>query len=470
MPDDELIQLTVAQLGRRIQRKAVSPVEVAQAFLRRIDALEPRLNAFITLLADQALEAAHAAEAEILEGRYRGPFHGIPVGLKDLFWTKGVRTTSGSAVDGEFVPQEDSAVARRFSEAGAYCIGKTNMPEFAFDPTGRNPHYGPVHNPWDLERTTGGSSSGSAAAVATGAVPIAMGTDTGGSVRIPAALCGITGLKPTYGLISRYGVTPLSWTLDHVGPLARTVQDVALAMNVLVAHDPRDPGSARASPQDYTEGLDRGVSGLRIGVPREYVWDIMDPEVESVFKSAMAQMETMGVTVEEISIPELDYTGPLSAALSTAEAAAYHRRRILAEGHRYDPVIRRRIEGGLFVSSATYLQGQRARSVMARKMREALGRVDLLATPATSIVAPLHTDEQVTVGGQETTAREALLRQTRIFNLTGLPAITLPCGFSAGGLPIGLQLAGKPFDDATVLRAARAYQQATDWHLRRPPI
>ena len=470
MPDDDISQLTVAQLGRQIQRKAISPVEVAQACLRRLEALQPRLHAVITLLAEQALESAQAAEAELLEGRYRGPFHGVPVGLKDLFWTKGVRTTSGSAVEGDFVPSEDSAVAERFAEAGAYCIAKLNMPEFAFDPVGRNPHYGTVCNPWDLERTPGGSSSGSAALLAARAVPLAMGTDTGGSLRIPAALSGVTGLKPTYGLISRYGVTPLSWTLDHVGPLARTVQDVALAMNVLAGHDPRDPGSARSSPQDYTRDLDRGVRGLRIGVPREYVWELMDPEVEAAFKAAMAQLESLGAKVDEISIPELDYTGALSSAISPTEAAAYHGGRLLAEGHRYDQSIRRRMETGLFAPATTYLQAQRARVVYSRKLREALGRVDLLATPVTPIPAPPNGQDHVTIGGREVPLREVLLRLTRIFNISGMPAISVPCGFSDGGLPMGLQLAGKPFDDVAVLRGAHAYQQATDWHLRRPPI
>ena len=470
MADDELTQLTVAQLGRRIQHKAVSPVEVCQAFLAHIDAVEPKLNAFITRLDEQALEAARQAETDLAAGRHWGAFHGIPVGLKDLFWTRGVRTTSGSLVDADFVPEENGAVVAKLFDAGAYCIGKLNMPEFAFSPLSFNHHYGPARNPWDPERTTGGSSSGSGAAVASGGAPFALGTDAGGSVRIPSSLCGITGLKPTYGLVSRYGATPLSWTMDHVGPMARTVQDVALALSVLAGHDPRDAASLKTEPRDYTRDLDRSVRGLRIGVPKEYVWDAVDEEVEAAFKAAMAQMETLGAGVEDISIPELPLVDPAAAIIVSADAAACYGKRLLAEGDRFDPAIRRRIESGLFVSAEAYLQAQRVRELVGQKLREVFRQVDLLAMPTTAIPAPPIGQDQVIVGGQERSTREMLLRFTRIFNVTGLPAISVPCGFTAGNLPIGLQLAGKPLDDGLVMAAAHAYQQATEWHLRRPPL
>ncbi len=469
MPDD-LTRLTVSQLAQRIRGREVSPVEVADAFLRRISTVEPRLNAFITRLDDHARRAAAAAEAGIMAGEYRGPFHGIPVGLKDIFWTKDVRTTSGSVLDADFVPPVDSAVASRFEVAGAYCIGKLHMTEFAFDGTSRNHHYGPARNPWDTARMAGGSSSGSGVAAASGEAPIALGTDTGGSVRVPAALCGITGHKPTYGLISRYGVTPLSWSMDHVGPMARTVEDAALALNVLAGHDPRDRASLDTPPQDYTQGLDRGVNGLRVGVPREYVWDMVEPEVRRAFEDAMAVLESLGAVVEEVSIPDLELINPAGSVVQTSEAATIHRSRLLAYGDRYDPVIRRRFESGLFIPAEAYLAAQRVRARCRQSILDTLERVDLLATPTTSIAAPFIEQERIVINGQEVSTREAVLRITRIFSAAGLPAISVPCGFTQERLPIGLQLVGKPLADALVLQAAHAYQTATAWHTERPEL
>ena len=470
MSMEDLTRLTVAQLAQRIRSKDVSPVEVAEAFLRRIEAVEPKLNAFITRLDDHARRAAATAEAEIMAGEYRGPFHGIPVGLKDLFWTKDIRTTSGSLLDADFVPAEDSAVASRLMAAGAYCIGKLHMTEFAFDGTSRNHHYGPARNPWDTARMAGGSSSGSGVAVASGEAPIALGTDTGGSVRVPAALCGITGLKPTYGLISRFGVTPLSWSMDHVGPLARTVEDAALALNVLAGHDPRDRASVDATTQDYTLDLDRGVKGMRIGVPREYVWDMVDQEVHIAFDEAVAVMESLGAEVQEVSIADLELINPAGSVVQTAEAATIHRSRLLASGDRYDPVIRRRFETGLFIPAEAYLTAQRVRARCRQSILDTLERVDLLAVPTTSIAAPLIEQERVAVGGQDVSTREALLRITRIFSAVGLPAISVPCGLTEERLPIGLQLVGKPLSETLVLQAAHAYQTATSWHLERPDL
>ena len=470
MSQDELTGLTVAQLAQRIRSKEVSPVEVADAFLRRIEAVEPKLNAFITRLDDHARRAAAAAEAEIMTGEYRGPFHGIPVGLKDLFWTKGVHTTSGSLLDADFVPTADSAVAARLQAAGAYYIGKLHMTEFAFDGTSRNHHYGPARNPWDTARMAGGSSSGSGVAVASGEAPIAVGTDTGGSVRVPAALCGITGLKPTYGLISRYGVTPLSWSMDHVGPLARTAEDAALALNALAGYDPRDRASVESPTQDYTQDLDMGVKGLRIGVPREYVWDMVDGEIRGAFDEAMAVLESLGAEVEEVSIPGLELINPAGSVVQTSEAATIHRSRLLAYGDRYDPVIRRRFESGLFIPAEAYLTAQRVRARCRQSILDTLESVDLLATPTTSIAAPLIEQERIAVNGQDVSTREAVLRITRIFSAAGLPAVSAPCGFTVERLPIGLQLVGKPLADAQVLQAAHAYQTATAWHTARPDL
>lgn len=470
MPDENLTQLTVAQLGPLIQRGEISPLEVAKAFLRRIDSLEPHLNAFITRLDEHALQAARDAEAEILRGNYRGPFHGIPVGLKDLFWTKGIRTTSGSLIDSAFVPAEDSAVASLIKAAGAYCIGKLHMTEYAFDGTSLNHHYGPALNPWDPTRMAGGSSSGSGVAVASGEVPIALGTDTGGSVRVPSALCGITGLKPTFGLISRFGVTPLAWSMDHVGPMARTVWDAALALNMLVGHDSRDQGSAQMQRQDYLEDLGRGIQGVRVGVPQEFIWEIMDLEVEQAFRTALTQIESLGASIQEVSAPDLGLINAAGSVVQTAEAATIHRAQVLNQGYRFDPVIRRRIESGLFISAEAYLHAQRVRAKLKGGLLEVLNQVDLLATPTTAIAAPEITQERVTISGQDVPIREALLRITRVFSTVGLPAISVPCGFTEAGLPIGLQLVGKQFSESFLLRVAHAYQDSTTWHLRHSEI
>ena len=468
--DGALTGQTLAQLSDLIRKREVSPTEVTQAYVERIDALEPRLGAYITRMTDEAMAGARAAEAEIAAGNYRGPLHGLPVAVKDIYWTAGVRTTSGSVVDGDFVPERDATAVRRLRDAGAVPIGKTNTVEFAFDPTGRNAHYGMPNNPWSLDRMPGGSSSGSAVAVAAGLAPFALGTDTGGSVRIPAVLCGITGHKPTFGLVSRLGITPLSFSLDTAGPMARTAEDVAIALNALVGHDTEDPASAAATPRDYTRGLDEGVRGLRIGVPAEYVWDVMDPGVEAAFRRAMTVFEELGATVEEISVPELEWTGPIAAAIANAEAAVAHGDRVLADGDRFDESVRRRIETGFFVPATAYVRAQRARVLLTRKLNEALTNVDLIAMPTVPMPAPAQDAESIDVGGVETPVREALLRITRIFNVTRLPAVSVPCGFSDDGLPFAFQVGGRAFEDAQVLRAAHAYQGATDWHERRPAL
>ena len=466
----DITSLTVSELAERIRSKQLSPVEVATAFIARTDALESRVGAFVTRTADQALAAAKTAEAEIAAGGYRGPLHGIPVGVKDIYWTEGVRTTSGSIVRGDFVPDRDATAVARLREAGAYSVGKTGTVEFAFDPTGRNEHYGMPNNPWGLDRMPGGSSAGSGAAVAAGFAPIALGTDTGGSIRIPAALCGLTGLKPTFGLTSRFGVTPLSWSLDTVGPLARSAEDAALALNVLAGYDPKDPGSVRAERVDYAKGLEGGVRGMRIGVPKEYVWDLMDAEVEAAFRKAMGCLEELGASVEEISIPELEWVPPIAIAITTSEATALYGDLVREQGDRFDQAIRRRIESGMFITAERYLQAMRARVLFTRRLSAVFERVDLLAMPTVATPAPVQGLETVPIGGQEAPVREALLRATRVFNISRLPAVAVPSGFSSDGLPLSMQLGGPAFADARVLQAAHAYQGATDWHTKRAVV
>ena len=470
MDELEISYMSAGDLSRLVSKKEVSPVEIVDAHLSRIQATEPVLNSFITLMAEEARGSARQAEREIQAGKYRGPLHGIPVGLKDLYNTRGVRTTSGSRIFDNFVPAEDCTVAVRFREAGAILLGKLNMHQFALGPTGENPDYGHMHNPWNPEMVSGGSSGGSGSAVAAGQCTIATGSDTGGSIRIPAALCGIVGLKPTYGLVSRYGLTPLSWSLDHPGPMVRTVEDAALAMNAIAGYDPKDVASANVTVPDYTESLTEDIRGLRIGVPKEYFEAPLDPEVRQSVQNALSQFESMGAEVREVSFPMFEQSQAISTAVLLAEAAAYYRDIVEKDGDKvYEPV-RLRLQAGLFISAADYLRAQQARSLFDRETRKLLKEVDLLAGPTEPVTAPKLLSGTVIAGEQEIGTVGALTQYTRPFNINGFPAISVPCGFSNSGMPIGLQLAGRPFDETTVLKAAYAYERATDWHKRRPDI
>jgi aspartyl-tRNA(Asn)/glutamyl-tRNA(Gln) amidotransferase subunit A len=466
----EICYMSAGDLSKLVQSKEISPVEIIEAHLTRIDATEPVLNSFITLLADQARKAARQAEKDIQAGRYKGPLHGIPVALKDLYNTGGVRTTSGSRIFDTFIPAEDCTVAAKFHQAGAILLGKLNMHQFAYGPTGENPDYGHMHNPWNPDMVTGGSSGGSGSAAAAGQCTITTGSDTGGSIRIPAALCGIVGLKPTYGLVSRHGLSALSWSLDHPGPMTRTVEDTAITMNVIAGHDPRDVASAKVDIPDYTSALTGDVKGLRIGIVKEYFEAPLDPQVRKAVMDAISLLESMGAEVKEVSYPMFNQSQAISSTVLMAEATAYHRDLLEKDGHQlYEPV-RQRLEAGLFISAAEYLRAQQARSIFDQQGRRLLDEVDLLAGPTEPITAPEILASKVMAGEQEVGVVGALTQYTRPYNINGFPAISVPCGFSDDGMPIGLQLAGRPFDELTVLRAAHAYEQANDWHTRRPPI
>ena len=466
----ELCFMSAGQLSTLVESKQVSPVEIVEAHLSRIEATEPVLNSFITLLPDDARAAARRAEADIQRGNYRGPLHGIPVALKDLYNTAGVRTTSGSKLFDNFVPEEDCTVAAKFREAGAILLGKLNLHQFAYGPTGENPDYGHMHNPWDPNMVAGGSSGGSGSAAAAGQCTITTGSDTGGSIRIPASLCGIVGLKPTYGLVSRHGLTALSWSMDHPGPMVRTVEDAALVMNAIAGHDPKDPASVAVPAQDYTSGLTGEVRGLRIGVPREYFAAPLDPQVGEAVRDAVSLLEQMGAEVTEVSFPMFEDSQAISTSILMPEASAYHRDLLAKHADKLYPPVRLRLEAGLFISAADYLRAQQARAVFDRQTRQLLEEVDLLAGPTEPVTAPPLLAAQVQAGEYTVGTTAALTQYTRPYNITGFPAISIPCGFSSAGLPVGLQLAGRPFDEVTVLRAAHAYEQATDWHTRRPPI
>ena len=466
----ELCYMSAGQLSGLIRDKQVSPVEVIDAHLGRIEATEPTLNSFITLLADHARDAARRAETQISAGNYRGPLHGIPVGLKDLFNTAGVRTTSGSRILDTFVPTEDCTVAAKFQQAGAILLGKLNMHQFAYGPTGENFDYGHMHNPWNPEMVTGGSSGGSGSAAAAGQCTITMGSDTGGSVRIPAALCGIVGLKPTYGLVSRAGLTPLSWCLDHPGPMVRTVEDAALTMQVIAGHDSKDQATTRRPIPDYASALTGSVAGLRIGLVKEYFEAPLDAEVEAAVRLAVERLAELGASVTEVSLPMFADSQAISGTILMAESAAYHRDLLAREGDKLTPSVRLRLEAGLFVTAADYLKAQQARARFNHEMSQLFNEVDLLAGPGEPITAPPILATEVDIGGAAVGTTAALTQYTRPYNISGTPAISVPCGFSESGMPIGLQLAGRPFAEETVLRAAHAYEQNTEWHLRRPPI
>jgi aspartyl-tRNA(Asn)/glutamyl-tRNA(Gln) amidotransferase subunit A len=454
---------TIAELSRRVRRREVSPVEITQECLRRTEELNPRLNAFITVMTKSALAEARAAEEEISRGHWQGPLHGIPVALKDLIDTAGVRTTSASALHQDRVPTEDAEVVRKLREAGAVIVGKNNLHEFAYGGSSLISHFGDVHNPWDVNRIAGGSSGGSAASVPAGMACAAIGTDTAGSIREPAALCGCVGIKPTYGRVSSRGVIPLSTSLDHVGPLSSCVEDVAIVLQAIAGYDPGDITSAEVAVTDYVSILKEGAKGLRVGVPRAYFFDDLDPEVASAMAHALTGIATLGAHIKEV---RLDV--PTDRTLQAAEAYAYHAEDVAKHAELYQLETVRRIRTGEKVTAAEYVHKRRELEVARRNIRAVFAEVDLLVTPTTPLPAPTIAELRANAEALRP-AELKLLRNTRPFNMWGLPAISVPCGFTQGGLPIGLQIAGPHWREDLVLRLAYAYEQATAWHKRVVP-
>lgn len=470
MDGKEICYLSASQLSGLVQQKEVSPVEVMEAHLARIEATEATLNSFITLLPEQALADAKVAEAEIQAGNYLGPLHGIPIALKDLYYVKGVRNTSGSKIFDDFVPDYDSTLVRKLKAAGTIILGKTNTHQFAYGITGENPDYGDMHNPWDPERITGGSSGGSASAAASGQATLTMGSDTGGSIRVPSALCSLAGLKPTYGRLSRYGLTALAWSQDHPGPMARTVADCALLMNATAGHDPKDPVTSQAPVPDYTAALTGEIEGLRVGVPREFFEAPLDSQVENAVRRAIETLEEMGATVKDISWPMYRYATPIATVIQMAEATSYHADLVRSRGGEYATPVRLLLEAGFFLSAPQLNRAQQARTLLVNSILGLFDDVDVLAGPMTPITAHQIGATEVTVGTTTMTPRAALTQYTRPYNLSGFPAMSVPCGFSAEGMPIGLQLAARPLAEETILRAAHAYEQANQWHKMTPPL
>ena len=469
MSAEALAFLPLREAADRLRRREVSPVEVLEAVLERTAAVDPRLHAYVTPTFDAAREEARAAEQEIAGGHYRGPLHGIPIALKDNYWTRGVATAAGSKVLADFVPAEDGTVVARLRAAGAVITGKTNMHELAVGGSTTNPHYGPTHNPWRLDRIPGGSSGGSAAAVAAGLCYAATGTDTAGSIREPAAYCGLAGIKPTYGRVSIHGIVPLSWSLDHAGPLARTVEDAALVLNAIAGHDPRDLCSANEPVPDFAARLGAGLRGVGLGVPRPYFYEQLDPEVAAAVEAAIGVLRDLGASVEELSFPSAPLGLVLFPFISRPEAASFQERLLRTRADEYGDV-RPQVELGEVVLATDYLRAQRLRTAMRQELEGLLGRVDALVTPTTRSVAHPIGRPFAEVAGQPATPFTLWVGLTVPFDLTGSPAISVPCGFSTDGLPIGLQLVGRAWDEATILRIAAAYERATPWHERHPPL
>jgi aspartyl-tRNA(Asn)/glutamyl-tRNA(Gln) amidotransferase subunit A len=459
---DDLTRMSIREVADLIRKKKVSPVELTTACLARIDRLNPTLNAFITITAESALSQAREAEAEVMRGKWRGPLHGVPIALKDLFDTAGVRTTAASGVFKDRIPTEDAEVVRRLKAAGAVLLGKTNMHEFAYGGTSVISYFGAVHNPWDLSYIAGGSSGGSAAAVAAGLCYGALGSDTGGSIREPASYCSIVGLKPTYGLVSTRGAIPLSWSLDHVGPMTRTVADAAAILQAIAGYDPGETTSQQMGIPDYSAALQMKTSSLRLGIPRDFFFAGLHPEVEAAMNEALSVLTRLTAGLKETNISVSTDTSVLRA-----EAYAYHAESMAKTPELYQSWTLERLRTGADVGTLAYIGGLREISEIRRSTQRVFESVDALVTPT----APTPPRTILEANADPPTKSPVLdLRNTAPFDRNGLPTISIPCGFTTTGLPIGLQISGPLGGEAVVLELAHAYEQATDWHKRRPQL
>jgi len=464
----QLTDLTIAEAGVQLQRREISSRQLTDAYLERIERLNPAINAYVTVTTARARADADAADRELAAGRYRGPLHGIPIALKDLYDTAGIETAGGSKVLKGRIPGKDSTAARKLAEGGAVLLGKTNTHEFAWGTTTNNPHTGATHNPWNLDRIPGGSSGGSGAAIAARMAAGALGTDTGGSIRIPASLCGCVGLKPTWGRASKAGVLPMSWQFDHPGPICRTVEDAAIMLQAIAGYDPDDFATVPVPVPDYREGIEAGVRGLRIGVPREQFFSLLDPEVRVAVEDAIGVLAGLGAEVADVDLG-ITRERILSAwPLVNAEGQLHHQPYFGPNPEAYSDELRAVLTTPL-PDALGLTQAYRASYDTKESLRRTFESLDVLVTPTTLATASAIGEERVEVEGHALNTGAAFAGNTMPFNIAGLPAISLPCGFDSSGLPIGLQVAGGPFQEALVLRAARAYEAATDWHTRTAP-
>src|SRR5262245_10005172 len=465
----EILELSLMDLSELIAARKISSSEAVNAALARLDRLEPRLNAFITVMRERATAEAKQADDEIARGRYRGALHGVPVTIKDMFETAGVRTTGGSKILVDWIPETDAHLVERLHAAGAIIIGKTNLDEFGHGGTSTLSHFGPVHNPWDIERIAGGSSGGSAAAVAAGIGPLSYGTETGSSVRRPASYCGISGFKPTFGIISRQGSFRGAWSQDHIGVFARSVKEIAVGLDAVAGYDPRDPASVRQEEPAYASHLNPDVKGLRVAVLRKFL-DGVNSTVAQAFDAALAILVRAGCKIVDLDVPELRYAAMTSMLTSSAESAGINRRWFRERHQDFVPHVSRGLAVGMTITASEYLTAQRARHRIREALRATYEKIELIASPTTARAAP-PLSEGVRGNGDDT--RHAGYNHSNLLrfpSMLGLPGCSVPCGMSAEGLPIGMQLIGAWFADQTVLNTALAYQSSTDWHTRRPAM
>jgi aspartyl-tRNA(Asn)/glutamyl-tRNA(Gln) amidotransferase subunit A len=460
MPAD-LAYISLTEAAALIKARRLSPVELTSVLLDRIDRLNGTIAAFLTVTRDEALAAARAAEQDIARGRYRGALHGIPFAVKDTHYTRGTRTTANTPVLADFVPDFDATVVTRLKVAGAVLVGKTHLPEFSFGSAGSGGAFPDAHNPWNLSRTPGGSSSGSAAALAAGMVTVATGGDTSGSIRNPATFCGVVGMKPTYGRVSRHGIVAISWSLDHVGPMTRTVADNATLLSAIAGEDPADETSSDVPVPDFTRALGRGVRGLRIGIPKPAQFDGYHPDVMRAFEESLSVFRKAGASVREVDLPaSSDVIDDVQQIVRIAEAASYHEPFLATKAERYatTTTVRRDVEAGSLVTAVQYLRAQKVRARFVHDLGALFRTFDVFLTPG--MPAP---------AGESIDVKQPF---RRMFNACGFPALVLPMGFSVSpaGLPLGLQIAAKPFDEEVIYSAAQAFEAATDWHARRPAL
>jgi aspartyl-tRNA(Asn)/glutamyl-tRNA(Gln) amidotransferase subunit A len=471
MAATELLTLTIAELAPKIRTREVSPVELTEAALAQAERLQPTLGSFITILHDTARKQAREQEAALMRGEYRGPLHGIPIGIKDNLATAGIRTTVGSKVLANNVPTEDAEVVRRCKEAGAIILGKENLEEFAAGATSNNPHYGAVHNPWKLDCVPGGSSGGSGANVAACVTFASLGTDLGGSVRLPGTFCGVVGLKQTFGRVSQRGLLVTSFNGDHIGPLTRSVRDSALMLQVIAGYDPLEPSTVPVPVTDYTARLGEAVGGLKMGMPTNHYFELLDPEVETAVRQALATLEKLGMELREVALPMMQYAGALRIT-GMADSVVTHEPFLATHRQDYGPDVLYRTLAGQFVLGRDYSKAMKVQRLIKEEHARVLQEVDVLVTPTAPVPAPPIGAKAVTLGGTAYQVRGpgsgVISRNTSPSNATGLPAITVPCGFTAAGLPIGLQLIGRPFEEALLLQVAHAYEAVSPARGRHP--
>lgn len=471
MTPEAILELSAAQLARAIREKRVSCVATMEAALARMKAVHPRLNCLVRSDDESALAGALLADKELARGALRGPLHGVPMAHKDMYYRRGVASSCGSKIVRERPATSTATALERLDSAGAIQFGVLNMAEFAFNPTGHNWHFGHCRNAWDASRITGGSSSGSGTAVAARATFAALGSDTGGSIRVPAHFCGVSGIKPTYGRVSRAGAMPLSFSLDTVGPLARTVEDCALLLQVMAGPDARDPTCEVRPVPDYVGSLERPVAGLRIGRPRRFFHDDCDPEIAAALQASLETFKRLGATVVDVDIPDITPWNFAGTLILSAEAAAYHGNWLRTRPLDYSDQVRGRLEQGLAIPAASYLDALRLRPVALREFcAQVFAQVDVFHAPVVSFQTPTIEETDLSAGPEVVAMLGRLTRLTRPGNFLGLPAVSLNAGFTKAGMPIGMQLLAAPHDDATALRAGHAFQKATDWHKRAPAV